>query len=57
MRDDPKTKIVWLLALTALLLLLGVVESIATEPVTSSPEAPVTEDKPAIPTQIKPTVC
>src|SRR6476620_2098138 len=49
MRDDPKTKVVWLLALTALLLLLGIVESIATEPVTSAPAARLTEDKGAIP--------
>ena len=49
MRDDSKAKVVWLLALTALLLLLGVVESIATEPVTSAPAARLTEDKEAIP--------
>src|SRR5258705_11752419 len=49
MRDDPKAKVVWLLALTALLLLLGVVEGIATEPVTSAPAARLTEDKEAIP--------
>ena len=49
MRDDPKAKVVWLLALTALLLLLGVVESIATEPLTSAPAARLTEDKEAIP--------
>jgi hypothetical protein len=55
MRDDPKAKIIWLLALTALLL-LGVIEGIAAEPVTSSPTAPVTEAKPAIPTQTGPIV-
>ena len=49
MRDDPKAKVVGLLALTALLLLLGVVESIATEPLTSAPAARVTGDKEAIP--------
>ena len=49
MRDDSNAKVVWLLALTALLLLRGVVDSIATEPVTSAPGAPLTEGKEAIP--------
>jgi hypothetical protein len=37
MKDALKIKVVWLPALTALLLVLGVVESVATEPVTSAP--------------------
>ena len=45
MRDDSKTKVVWLLALAALLLLFGVVEISATEPPTSAPAARVTGDK------------
>jgi predicted metalloprotease len=49
MKDDLKVKVVWLLALTALLLVLGVVESVATEPVTSAPAARPTEDEQAIP--------
>ena len=49
MKDDLKVKFVWLLALTALLLVLGVVESVATEPVTSTPAARPTEDIEAIP--------
>jgi hypothetical protein len=45
MKDDLKVKVVWLLALTALLSVLGVVESVATEPATSAPAARPTEDK------------
>jgi predicted metalloprotease len=48
MKDDLKVKVVCLLALTALLL-LGVVESVAAEPVTSAPAARPTEDREAIP--------
>jgi hypothetical protein len=39
MKDNLKVNIVWLLALTALPLALGVVESVAAEPVTSAPVA------------------
>jgi predicted metalloprotease len=49
MKDNLKVKLVRQLALTALLLVLGVVESVATEPVTSAPAARPTEDKEAIP--------
>ena len=46
MRDDLKVRVV---ALTALLLVLGVVECVATEPVTSAPAERPTEDKESIP--------
>jgi predicted metalloprotease len=49
MKDNLRVKVVRLLALTALLLVLGVVESVAAEPVTSAPAARPTEDKEAIP--------
>ena len=37
MKDNLKVKVVWLLAMAAMLLVLGVVESVAAEPVTSAP--------------------
>ena len=52
MRDYPKAKVVGLLSLTSLLLL----GSIATERVTSSPAASLTEPKPMIPPQTEPTM-
>jgi predicted metalloprotease len=48
MKDHLKVKAV-VLALTALLLVLGVVESVAAEPVTSAPAVRPMEDKEAIP--------
>jgi uncharacterized protein len=48
MKDNFKVKIAWLMALTAVLFVLGVVGS-ATEPVTSAPVARPTDDKEAIP--------
>jgi hypothetical protein len=47
MKDN--LKVVWLLTLTALLLVLGVVESVATEPGTPAPAARPTEDREEIP--------
>jgi predicted metalloprotease len=48
MKDDLKIKAI-VLPLTALLLVFGVVESVAAEPVTSAPAARPTEDRESIP--------
>jgi predicted metalloprotease len=48
-KENLKVKVVWLLCLTALLLVLGVVQSVATEPATSAPAARPTDDREAIP--------